>query len=116
METFLRYNSEVQDYLSKESFTEFSILAALEGESLMIPEVFEETKSSTGDKISMGLTNVALYIGHSENPHTIQRQVKSLYEGLDVNYEFFNSMPLAINWLNSLNIKIDQEIAEKLIN
>lgn len=114
LKTFNRYNAEMHGYISNIKNSKISALAILEGESLMIPEVFESFKSGVTSRISMGLTNIAFSIVHSESPHTLKHQIRKLYEDLDINYDIFSSLHQAKNWLESFDVNIDQDQVNKL--
>jgi len=116
LETFTHYNTEVNKYFSDNQSSNISALVVMEGESLMVPEVNEKYRSAINSRISQGLKNVAFNIGQSDCPSTLKLQVEKLYKGLEINYRFFDSLPLAMGWLNTLGVKINHDKVSTLFN
>ena len=60
-ETFERYNAEISKKITLAGSKSFSGVVVLEGECIIIPEVFDDFRKATVVREKTGLTNLALY-------------------------------------------------------
>ncbi|WP_419148703.1 hypothetical protein [Pseudoalteromonas 'SMAR'] len=114
-ETFDYYNAELMQAIKLSGCKILSGIVVLEGDSLLIPEVFDRFREATLNRVETGLTNVAFFIQKSQCPSVIEEQVAMLYKGLTVNYSFHKTIQSAVLWLQSLKVNINKERVNELL-
>lgn len=111
-ETFKHYNSDLTGALEQTGSSRFSAFVVLEGDSLLIPEVFDGLRKASARRVEIGLKNVAFLIRKSQCRLLLQEQAASLYKDLSIIYRFFETKDSGIAWLQSLNVDINKEIVD----
>ncbi|GMM67630.1 hypothetical protein MTsDn1_09240 [Alteromonas sp. MTD1] len=113
-ETFRHYNSDLTDMLEQSGSSSFSGYVVLEGDSLMMPEVYDNFRIASVQRVGTGLKNVAFLIRNSQCPLLVQEQIASLYKDLPINYRFFELKNSAITWLQSLNVGLNNALVDSI--
>ncbi len=104
LECAQNYQQEYWHLLKQVEAPCYAELLILSGESLLIPEVYELLKKGLAYALSVGLTNVALVTKDCISQFCTQRQFCEFYQGLDINFEFFNDEEAAYHWLKKQNM------------
>lgn len=114
-ETFRHYDSDLTHTLEQSGSSSFSGFVVLEGDSLMVPEVYDNFRKASARRAETGLKNVAFLVQNSKCPLLLQEQVASLYKGLSISYRFFKEKNSAITWLQSLNVGLNEALIAALL-
>ena len=115
-EKFERYNNnDFNKLLIGNKYPSYSVFVALEGDSLMTPEVSETFKKATTKRNATGVKNVAFYLSKSACLHAFKQQVRDLYQIKNINFKLFNDIDLAKSWLKTYDIVLNDELINKLL-
>ena len=114
-EKFERYNNDFDKLLIGNKYPSYSVFVALEGDSLMIPEVCEAFKNTITKRIAAGLKHVAFYLSKSACPQAFKQQISDLYRNQNINFEFFNDIDSAKSWLKTYEIILEDKLVNKLL-
>ena len=83
-------------------------LSCLYGECIMPPSTFQQFSDYFAERQDKGLRHLAIVILQSEVEHTIRQQFSAVYCNSGLNFQFFNDIDAACQWLALCGFPLEQ--------